>query len=198
MSGVLASMCKSEMKSVVTRVTSSRGSGGGYALDSLDDDLLQGGIFLEWAPRTGCHVADAIHDIHAQHDFAEHGISPPCLIGIERRVVEQIHVELAVAGVRLRRACHTHRTALVGQSVARFVDDFSGSAFELVGGVEAASLNHKIWNHAMEYRPGVKPLIYMFQELRDGERRTFRQQFNREASQRGHNLHMNGTLRSGL
>src|SRR3981081_292650 len=103
MAGQLASICRSEMKSVVTQ------SRGRHALDSLDDHWLQRGVFLEEPPRSGGHVADAVDHIHSLHDLAEYRISPTRLVGIERPVVEEIHVELAIAPRRFRGACAARR-----------------------------------------------------------------------------------------
>src|ERR1700678_1350661 len=133
MSGRPASMCKSEMKSIATLVsptwrTVTRGEPGSRcrrwnAFDLQDHDRLQRRVLLERALGAGRHGGDLIDHVHPLHDLAEHRITPAGLAGIERRIVGQVHVELNVAGMGLRRARESDGAALIGQAISGFIDD---------------------------------------------------------------------------
>src|SRR5580658_8328940 len=125
-SGRLASMCRSEMKSVATRSLAR----GFDPLDFQDHDLFERSIFLDRAHLAGRHVADLVHHFHALDYLSEHGVSPARLIRIERRVVVQIDIELRVGAVRLGGARHADGAALVGHAVARFVEYLVGRGFQ--------------------------------------------------------------------
>src|ERR1700691_1032172 len=168
-SGRLASMCRSEMKSVATR---SRG-GGVNAFDFQDHDLFERSIFLERAHLAGGHVADLVHHLHALDNFSEHCVTPARLVRIERRIVVEIDIELRVGAVRFGRARHADGAALGGQAVARFVERLVGSGLQFVTGVVAAALNEETGDHSMENRVGLLSLVDIAQEVRNGERCAF-------------------------
>ena len=98
------------------------------------------------------YVTDFIDHVHALYDLAEYRVAPACLIRIERRVIEQVHVRFDCrCTVRLGGAREADGTAHVGQAVAGLVDDLrSARTFDFEIRVEATALDHKIRDHAVK------------------------------------------------
>src|SRR5882672_12602344 len=194
--GRVASMCKSEMKSAATWALQPPRLRAGDALDSFDHHGLERRVFLEGCARAGRNVADPVDHIHALNDLAEYCIAPSGFVGVERLIVEEIHVELRVAAMRILGAGHADRASLIRQAVAGFIDHFCGRGHELVIAVEAAALDDEIGDDAVKSRARIVSLIHVFQEMRDGERSPLGVQFQSEISHGS--KHLNEAGRRGL
>src|SRR6202041_2697226 len=124
--GRVASMCKSEMKSVVIAdrtdflrfrsCGAARGTRAANALDLQNHDRFYR-RFVDRAVLTRGNIADAIDHVHAVDHAAEDRVTPTRGIGIERGVVVQIHIELTIASMGILAAGQTHRAPHIAQAI---------------------------------------------------------------------------------
>src|ERR1700722_2127605 len=197
--GRVASMCKSEMKSVLTADRTGflrfRGCGaaraacGSKALDLQDHDRFYR-RFVDRAVLTRGDIADAIDHVHAVDHAAEDRITPTRGIGIERGVVVQIHIELTIASMRILAAGQTHRAPHIAQAIARFVVYSERRGFGGVVDIEAAALNDETGDYAVNQRVGVMAGIDVGQNIGHGQRRSLLVQFDGEVPHRCEHLYL--------
>src|ERR1700727_2294553 len=196
--GRLASMCKSEMKSVVTadqkdflrfRSGAARGTRATNALDLEDHDGFYR-RFVDRAVLARGDIADAIDHVHAVDHAAEDRVTPTRRIGIERSVVIQVHIELTIASVRILTAGQTHRAPHIAQAIARFVVYSKRRGFGAVVDIEAAALNDETGDYPMNQRVGVVAGIDVGQNIGHGQRRALLVQFDSEVAHRGEHLYL--------
>ena len=117
---------------------------------------------------------DFIDHIHALAYLAEHGIAVALRGGrgvIERRVVGNVDEKLAGSGMRSGGARHGDCADCVFQAVGGFVGNRRIGGFLQHIGREAAALNHKAVDHAVENRAVVKAFVGIVHKIGNGFRR---------------------------
>src|SRR6266545_2422766 len=139
----------------------------------LDDDVLYGHVGVSPA-FAGLDPLDFVDDVPAFDDLSEHAVAPS--LGAGRRVIQEAVVldvdeELARGGMRLGSPRHGHGIAVVLEAVAGLVLDGSFGRLLAHSRLEAAALDHKAVDDAVEHGVGVEPRFDVGEEILDGLRR---------------------------
>src|SRR5437763_1101281 len=136
---------------------------------ALDRGLLGGGR----------HLFDLVHDVHTFDDLAESGVTGTSLSGVEIAIILDIDEELSSGTVWVVGSGHGNGAALIGNAVARLVlDTRLGLFLFFQTRFEAAPLDHEVRDNPVEDRAVVKLIIYVAQEVLDGDRRLVSEQLD--------------------
>ena len=130
-------------------------------INFFDFNGLQGHIAMpHFVARA--RFGDFIDHIHALAHFAKHGIAVVLIGGrgvIERRVVGNVDEKLAGSGMRSGGARHGDCADCVFQAVGGFVSNRRIGGFLQHIGREAATLNHKAVDYAVENGAVIKAFV---------------------------------------
>src|SRR5690348_9742872 len=103
----------------------------------------------------GCYLPDLVNHIHALGDLSKYAITPTILawrFKVEKAVVDHIDKELSRCGVRIARARHGQRAAVVFQFVIRLILYRIRGRFLNHSRFKSATLNHEALYNAMKNR----------------------------------------------
>ena len=130
-------------------------------------------------------------DVHALHDVAEHRVAPAGRHRVEVGVVDQVDVELRIAGVRRSPRASPTVPRLFCRPLPDSLKTLSCVGFRCqAGGVVAAALDDEVRDHAVEQGVGVEALAHVAQEVRRGERRAVRAHLDDELAHVGGDPHL--------
>src|SRR6266540_157559 len=144
-----------------------------HFLGALDDDVLARHVLVEAGGSRG-HALDLVDDVLPLDDFAEYAVAPAVAtrrLEIEEVVVGDVDEELRRRRMRIGRARHRDRVAVVLEAVRRFVRDRRARALLREPGLHAPTLDHEVLDHAVEQRVVVVSVAYVLEEVLDGLRR---------------------------
>ena len=129
----------------------------------FDHDVFNRHVAVE-AARGGANASDRVNDVLAGDDAAEDGIAPALRRGrgvVEEVVVGDVDEELGGRRVRIRRAGHGDRVAVVLEAVGRFVLNRGHRGLLLEARLEAAALDHEAGDDAVEDRAVVEARLHV-------------------------------------
>lgn len=144
-------------------------------LGLFDDDVFTGNVAVE-AARAGLHLGDGVDHVRAGHDLAEDGVAPALRRGggvVEEVVVHHVDEELRRGGVRIHRAGHGDRVAVVLKTVGGLVLDRRVRFLLVHAREETAALDHEARDDAVEDLAVVKAFSDIGFEVGGRERGAF-------------------------
>ena len=133
----------------------------------------------------GRHALDLVDDVLPAGDLAEHAVAPALRarpLVVEKVVVGDVDEELRGRRMRVGRARHRDRVALVLEAVAGFVGDRRARRLLLHPGRHAAALDHEAVDHAVEDRVVVVAVAHVLQEIGDGRGRVLGVELERDVA----------------
>lgn len=128
------------------------------------------------AARAGLHLGDRVDHVRAGHDLAEDGVTPALRRGggvVEEVVVHHVDEELRRGGVRIHRAGHGDRVAVVLETVGGLVLDRRVRFLLVHAREEAAALDHEARDDAVEDHAVVETFLHVGFEVGGRERGAF-------------------------
>ena len=126
------------------------------------------------AARAGLHLGDRVDHVRAGHDLAEDGVTPALRRGggvVEEVVVHHVDEELRRGGVRIHRAGHGDRVAVVLKTVGGLVLDRRVRFLLVHAREETAALDHEARDDAVEDGAVIEALARQGDKVADGVRR---------------------------
>lgn len=148
----------------------SASSGHGY----LSDNHIFFGDILMPAGAAGWYLPNLVNHVDALGDLPKYAITPAILarrFKVEKAVVDHIDKELSCGRVRIARARHGQRAAIVFQCVIRLIVDRLPGRLLNHARFKSATLNHEALYNAVKNRVVIEARLTIVQKILDGYRR---------------------------
>lgn len=147
-----------------------------FYCNAVYNGLLRGGNRAVIVGRLS-RFANAVHNVHAVRNVAEHGVLP-----VKRRIILMHYEKLGACAVECCRACHTYRPArmrkrIVNAVCAEFALNILPAAACAIA-VGVAALHHKAAYYAMKSKAVIEAFVCQLYKISNRYRRVVAVQCN--------------------